>query len=122
MKRLSARVLSVAIAVTAVAETTPAAFADAARPAPASLEDMRANIRGEAMAAFADGDFQNVDRRWRGRRNYGGRRFYGPRRYYPPRRAYGPRNYYGPRRYYGRRYYYDRRRYDRPGLYFGIGI
>lgn len=111
-----------AVGVTAFAETTPVAFAEGAKAPPTSLEQVRANVRGEAMTALKAGDLQTVGRRrWRGGgRRYGGRRYYGGRGYYGGRRYYGGRGYYG-RPYYGRRYYY-RRPYYRPGIYFGIGI
>lgn len=130
MKRTFIYAIAGAIGVMGVAETAPQAFA-AEGKAPRSLEQLRADVRGEAMTSLAKGDVQNVgwrERRYYGRRHYGGRRYWGPRRYYgrryyAPRRYYGYRPYYAPRRYYGYRRYYGPRRYYRPyrpGIYFGI--
>lgn len=105
-----------AVGVTTFAETTPQAFAASAKSAPASLEQVRANVRSEAMTALGAGQVENVGRRGRG--YYGGRRHYGGRGYYGGRRYYGGRGYYGGRRYYGARRYYGGRR--RPAFYFGF--
>lgn len=113
------------VGVVGLAETMPQAFA-AETNAPRSLEQIRADVRSEAMTSLAKGDLQQVRKRgwrggghgyrggrgWGGGRHYGGRRFYGGRRYYGGPRYYGYRGYYGPRRYYRRHY--------RPGIYFGI--
>ena len=118
MKRTLIYAIAGAVGVVGVAETMPQASA-AETNAPRSLEQIRAQVRSEAMTSLAKGEVQTVGRRgwrgghrWRGGRHWGGRRYYGGRRFYGGRRYYG-RRYWGPRRYYyGRRY--------RPGIYFGI--
>ena len=100
-----------AVGVTAFAEATPQAFADAAKATPTSLEQIRANVRSEAMTALGSGQVETVG--WHRGRRYGGRRSYGARRYYGGRRVYGARRYYAPRRYYGG---YRRR----PAFYLGV--
>lgn len=114
MKKTIIYAIAGAMGVVGVAETAPQAYA--AENAPRSLEQIRQQVRGEAMTSLANGQVDAV--RYRGRRVYRGGRHWGPRRYYGGRRYMGPRRYYGGRRYYGpRRYHY--RRY-RPGIYFGI--
>ena len=133
MKKTFIYAIVAAVGVTGVAETMPQAQAAETNSA-RSLDEVRANIRGEAMTALKAGQTETVrHRRWRGGRHYGGRRYYGGGRHYGYRRWRGPRyGYYGYRRpYYGgyRRYgyyrpYYGHRRhyYRRPGVYIGLGF
>lgn len=123
MKKTFIYAIAGAIAVTGFAETTPLRAAPSS-DAPASLEQLRAKVRSEAMTSLATGDVQTVGRRgfhggrgfrggrsFRGGRGWGGRRYGGGRRFYGGRR-WGGRRFYGGRRYYGGgRYYYGGGRY-----------
>lgn len=76
-----------------VAETTPA-FAEPAATAPRSLDELRAQVRGEAMTALAAGETEQV----RHRRYHRGKRYH--RRYHRRGRWCGYRAWYGKRCYY----------------------
>lgn len=62
MKKTLLYTLIGAFALAGVVETVPAR-ADAATPAPRSLEQLRAETRGEAMTSFRLGDVQEVAQR-----------------------------------------------------------
>lgn len=106
MKKTLLYALAGAFAIGGVAETMPVRASEAASTAPRSLDEVRANVRGEAMTSLLSGQVDEVrHRRWHRGRHYHGRRW-APRRHglrYVHRRGRwcgrwaGRRCYYTPR-------------------------
>lgn len=95
--------LAGALVITGVAETTPLSAAERASSGPRTLEQLREQVRPEALTSLALGHVETVRHR-RGHR----RRYYAPRRYsmrYVHRRG----RWCGRGAYYGRRCYYTPR-------------
>lgn len=104
MKRAAIYIVAGALGVATLADAAPPAQAAEQAASPASLDQLRESVRGEALRALSTGDLEQVHRRRYRHRHYRYYRY----RYYR----------YRPYRY----RYYRHRHYRGPGIYFGLGF
>lgn len=100
MKKIIFYALAAAFAVTGVAETTPVSAAERTTFAPRTLEQLREQVRSEALTSLALGDVETVRHRRGHRRRYAAPRRYSMRYIHRRGRWCGRRGYYGRRCYY----------------------